>query len=59
MNWLMSLFFGAGLAAWVFSKMSRRVGQGNNQSIVILTLVVFVITTIMFYTILVFILNLG
>jgi len=52
MNWLLSLFFGAGVAAWVFSKMGRRIGYGNTQNTVVLTLVVFAIATIVFYTIL-------
>jgi hypothetical protein len=57
MNLLFSLFFGAGLAAWVYSKMSRRIGYGNTENNVILTAVVFFISTIVFYTILVYILN--
>ncbi len=58
MNWLFSLFFGAGAAAWVFSKMSRRLGQGNTSSVVWLVGVVFVLTTLLFYSILVYLLNL-
>lgn len=59
MNWLFSLFFGAGVAAWTFSKMSRRLGQGNTKSIVWLVGVVFVLSTLLFYSILVYLLKLS
>ena len=52
MNLLYSIFFGAGIAAFVYSKMSRRVGYGNTQSITTLVVIVFLIAMIFFYTIL-------
>lgn len=58
MNLLFSLFFGAGLAAWVYSKMSRRLGYGNTENNVIVVLVVFFVSTVIFYTILTYILGL-
>lgn len=53
MNLLLSLFFGAGVAAWVYSKMGRRLGYGNSQNVWTLVGVVFVISTIFFYLILI------
>lgn len=52
MNLLFALFFGAGVSAFVYSKMGRRLGAGNTQSLITVVAVTFVITTIIFYTIL-------
>lgn len=49
MNWLFSVFFGAGLAAWAYSRMNRRIGYGNTQSNVVLVLAVFIIASLAFY----------
>ena len=57
MDLLFSVFFGAGVAAWTYSKMSRRIGYGNTENNIILVLVVFFITTVIFFTILTKILN--
>jgi hypothetical protein len=57
MNFMFSVFFGAGVAAWVYSKMGRRVGYGNAKNVWTLVGVVFVLTTIVFYTILVYVLQ--
>jgi hypothetical protein len=57
MNFMYALFFGAGTAAFVYSTLARRVGYGNNKSIVTMVGVVFVLTTIVFYTILAFIIH--
>ena len=51
MYFLYSLFFGAGVAAFVYSKMGRRVGYGNTQNVTTIVLITFVLTTIVFYTI--------
>ncbi len=48
---LYSLFFGAGVAAYVYSRFARRVGYGNAQRVVTIVGVVFILTTIVFYTI--------
>lgn len=56
MNLLYSLFFGAGVAGFAYSKMGRRVGYGNTQNVVIVVGVVFVLTTLFFLTVLKFIL---
>jgi hypothetical protein len=52
MNWLLSAFFGAGMAAWTYSKFGRRMGYSNVGNQVKVALVVFVIATLVFYTIL-------
>jgi hypothetical protein len=58
MNLLISVCFGAGVAAWVYSKMSPRLGYGNTKNIALVTGVVFLIASIVFYTILRFVLGL-
>lgn len=55
MDFLYAAFFGAGVAAFTYSKMGRRVGYGNAANVWTVVGVVFVITTIFFYTILRFI----
>lgn len=52
MNLLFAAFFGAGVAAVAYSKMGRRVGYGNGQNVALIVGVVFVLSTIVFYTIL-------
>ncbi|HSW85230.1 MAG TPA: hypothetical protein VLF79_01265 [Candidatus Saccharimonadales bacterium] len=52
MTLLYALFFGAGVAAVAYSRLGRRVGYGNTQNVTIIVVVIFVITTIIFYTIL-------
>jgi hypothetical protein len=52
MYFLYSLFFGAGVAAFIYTKMSRRTGFGNERPAWTVTGVVFVIATIFFYSIL-------
>jgi hypothetical protein len=54
---MFSVFFGAGVAAWVYSKMGRRVGYGNTKNVWTMVGVVFVLTSIFFYTILVYLLQ--
>jgi hypothetical protein len=57
MDFLYSLFFGAGVGAFAYSRMGRRVGYGNSANVWLIVGVVFVLTAIVFYTILKFILN--
>lgn len=57
MNLLYSLFFGAGVAGFTYTRMGRRAGYGNTQNVTIIVGVVFVLTTAFFYTILAYILN--
>ena len=57
MDFLYSLFFGAGVAGFGYSRLGRRVGYGNPASVWTVVGVVFVLSTIFFFTILKFILN--
>jgi len=54
MDLLYALFFGAGVAAFVYSRFARRVGYGNTQNVAILVGVIFILATIFFFTILTF-----
>lgn len=51
-NFLVSIMFGAGVAAFVYSRFGRRVGYGNTQNQVILCLIVFVLVSAFFFTVL-------
>ena len=57
MNLLYAIFFGAGVAAIAYSTLGRRAGYGNAQNVWMIVGVIFVITSIIFYTILAFILG--
>jgi hypothetical protein len=57
MNLLYSLFIGAGVAGFAYTRMGRRAGYGNTQNVTIIVGVAFVLSTIVFYTILAYILN--
>jgi hypothetical protein len=57
MDLLYSLFFGAGVAAFAYSKLGRRVGYGNSANVWTIVGVVFVLVTVFFYTVLAFVLN--
>ena len=52
MTLLYSIFFGAGVAAVAYSTIARRLGYSNSQNVSILVGVIFIIATIVFYTIL-------
>ena len=51
MDLLISAAFGAGVAAFAYSRLGRRVGYDNTQSIWVLIGVFFVIATAFFYSI--------
>jgi len=53
MNFLISICFGAGVAAFVYSKFGRRVGYGNTQNIAVITGVTFFLAAAVFYSIIV------
>lgn len=53
-----SLFMAAGVAAWVYSKMGRRVGYGNSQNVWTLVGVSFVLVFAFFFTLLRYVINL-
>jgi hypothetical protein len=52
MAFLYSLFFGAGVAAFSYTRIGRRAGYGNTQNVVTIVGVIFVLSTIVFFTIL-------
>ncbi len=58
MNFMLSFFFAAGVAAFAYSKMGRRTGYGNAQSVWAIVGVSFVITFIFFYTLAAWVLHL-
>ena len=55
---LLSFFMAAGAAAFAYSKLGRRAGYGNTQSIWIIVGVSFVLTFLFFITLLKFVLHL-
>jgi len=57
MNFFYALMFGAGASAIAYSTLARRVGYGNNQNMIIFLGVIFVFSTIVFFTILQYILH--
>lgn len=54
MKLLYAIFFGAGVAGVAYSRLGRRVGYGNQANVWTIVGVIFVIVTIIFYTILSF-----
>jgi hypothetical protein len=57
MDFLYAVFFGAGVAAFAYSRLGRRVGYGNTANVWMTIGIVFVLVTIFFFTILKFILH--
>ena len=57
MDVLYSVFFGAGVASFAYTRMGRRVGYGNPQNVWLIVGVIFILTSIFFYTIARFLLN--
>jgi hypothetical protein len=51
MNLLFSVFFGAGVAAFAYTRMGRRLGYGNTGNQLVLVAVVFVLASIIFFTV--------
>ncbi len=49
-----AIFFGAGIATVAYTKLGRRAGYGNTKDVVTVCAVAFVLSTIVFYTILAF-----
>lgn len=54
MKLLYAIFFGAGVAAVAYSRLGRRVGYSNTQNVWVITGVIFVVSTIIFFTVLSF-----
>ncbi len=57
MDLIYAIFFGAGVAGFTYTRMGRRLGYGNNSSVAQVVAVVFILTSIFFYTILAVVLN--
>jgi len=53
MDILFSLFFGAGVAAFVYARMGARLGYGNAKNVWTVVGVSFVMSAIIFYTLIV------
>lgn len=51
MQLLYSIFFGAGVAGFAYTRMGRRLGYENTGNVTLVCGVVFIIATIVFYTI--------
>lgn len=54
---LIALFFAAGVGGFTYSKMSRRVGYGNNRPAIIITAVAAIIAFVFLYTFFSLVLN--
>jgi hypothetical protein len=52
MDFLLALFFGAGVAGFAYTRIGRRVGYGNTQNVALIIGVIFVLTSAVFFTIL-------
>lgn len=52
MSFLYALFFGAGVAAVAYVKLGRRAGYGNSDNVALIVGVIFILTSIIFYTLL-------
>jgi hypothetical protein len=57
MDFFYSLFFGAGVGSFAYSKMGRRVGYGNTGNVALVVGVIFIVSSLFFFTILKFVLN--
>ena len=57
MDLLYSVFFGAGVAAFIYTKMGKRLGYGNSANVWTVVGITFVMTTIVFLTLLKFVFN--
>lgn len=52
MKLLYSIFFGAGVSAFAYTRLGRRVGYSNTQNVWLIVGVTFVLTSIIFFTVL-------
>ena len=51
MDIIISAMFGAGVATFAYTQLGKRVGYGNSQNVWTIVGVVFVLTSIIFYTV--------
>lgn len=57
MDFIYAIFFGAGATALAYNTLGRRVGYTNNKNILVTIASIFAFTTIVFFTILAFIIH--
>ncbi|HVW23001.1 MAG TPA: hypothetical protein VHB51_00735 [Candidatus Saccharimonadales bacterium] len=57
MDFMFSMMFGGGVAAFVYSKMERRLGAGNSQNIWTVVGISFLAAVIFCYTLFAFVLG--
>jgi len=57
MHFLIACLFGAGIAGVTYTRMGRRLGYANTQNVNLIVGIAFVLSTIVFYTILVTVAN--
>ncbi len=59
MNEITSLFLAIGITAFAYTKLSRRTGNGNMKSILVILAVTFFITLVVAYTLFRFVIHLS
>jgi hypothetical protein len=57
MDFLYAIFFGAGTTALAYNTLGRRVGYSNSKNLVKTLAAIFIFTTLIFFTILAFIIH--
>jgi hypothetical protein len=57
MDFLIALGFGAGVGGFAYSRMGRRVGYGNTGNVALVVGVIFLFSSLFFFTLLKFIFN--
>lgn len=55
---MFSVFFGAGIATFAYTKLGRRAGYGNMKEVWTIVGVVFVLASLFFYTLAVYVIHL-
>ena len=58
MDPLYAIFFGAGVASFSYTKIGRRAGYGNTKNVITVVGVIFVLSSLFFFTVLKYLLNL-
>ena len=58
-NWVIAFFLAAGAAGWTYSKMGKRIGYGNSQTVWGTIAVVFVLVFAFFVTLLHYVIHLN
>ena len=58
-NFLVAIFFGAGVGGWVYAQVARRSGNANPSSTLMTAAAVGFVAAIFIYTLFKFVLNIG